>query len=202
MFTNHNDIPEYLKKISSVELAYLAGFLDGDGSLFIRIIKAQDVILKFKILIGLAFYQPKKNIFILEHIKSTFNNYGTLIIRKDGSNICNYVISDSKKIKDILTILYPYLKIKKPTAKLVLEIIKDLKELKEIMYTKESCDSQLPIIQATFIKVCEKIDKVAELNYSKNRKITSQTVKEYYKFYNIYKIQSPVETQNKNKNSG
>jgi len=191
MFTNHNDIPEYLKKISSVESAYLAGFLDGDGSLYVRIIKAQDVILKFKIIIGLAFYQSKKNIFILEHIKTTFNNYGTVIVKKDGSNVCNYVISDSKKIKDILTILYPYLKIKKPIAKLILEIIKDLKELKEIISTKESCDSQLPIIQAAFLKVCEKIDKVAELNYSKNRKITSQTVKEYYQ------IQSPVETQDK-----
>ena len=46
-----------LKRLSPVELSYIAGFLDGDGSIYAQIVKRSDYRLKFKIRVSITFYQ-------------------------------------------------------------------------------------------------------------------------------------------------
>lgn len=46
-----------LKRLSPVETSYIAGFLDGDGSIYAQIVKRPDTRLKFQIRVSIAFYQ-------------------------------------------------------------------------------------------------------------------------------------------------
>jgi hypothetical protein len=71
---------------------------------------------------------------------------GYIYHRKD--NISEWTIKSINEIKYLLDILMPYLIIKKPQAKLLLEII----EKKKLMKTTEE-----------FIEVCKLIDKFGEL---------------------------------------
>jgi len=70
-------------------------------------------------------------------------------------------IVDPIRVENLLTLLLPHLKLKRKTAQLLLEIIKDKKNI------TNKCD---------FLKVCKKVDKVAEFTDSKNRLITSAVV--------------------------
>jgi len=74
-------------------------------------------------------------------------------------------IVGNSPVKNILIQLLPYLIIKKPTANLVLQIIKALEKVKN---------------RSDFIEVCKLVDKVAEYTDSKKRIITSEYVIKYY----------------------
>ncbi|NCN51434.1 hypothetical protein GW931_00275 [archaeon] len=59
-----------MKSIEKIKLAYIAGFLDGDGSIFFQIIPRKDYKLKFQIRTSIAFYQDKDNLGILSWLKN------------------------------------------------------------------------------------------------------------------------------------
>jgi hypothetical protein len=82
-----------------------------------------------------------------------------------------FTIVSKPAVKKILLELYPYLRIKKPLCKLTIDIINDLELVKT---------------EADFLKVCQKVDKVAEHTYSKTRSVTTQTV--------VQTLKLPVET--------
>lgn len=86
-------------------------------------------------------------------------------------------IVGNTSVKKFLIALYPYLIIKKPIAKLVLEIIENLDNLdksNDVNYRRD------------FIKVCELVDKVAELTDSKKRIINTTYVKDVFnKLFNF-----------------
>ena len=139
-------------------LAYIAGFLDGDGSIFFQIVPRKDYKQKFQIRSSIAFYQKSENVEILEWLKSIFVA-GYIRHRKTG--ISDYTIVESTEVKKILTLLKPYVRLKKKQIELGLEILNQL-ELK-----KSDKD---------FLEICKLVDKFKELNYSKKRKITHEIV--------------------------
>jgi len=141
--------------MDSTDLAYIAGFLDGDGSIFFQIIPRKDYKKKFQIRSSIAFYQKTNNIEILEWIK---NNFGCGYIRHRKTGISDYTIVDSKEVKKILLLLRPYVKLKKKQVELSLEILEKIENNKD------------------FLETCKLVDKFKELNYSKKRKITYETV--------------------------
>ena len=82
--------------MDSTMLAYIAGFLDGDGSIFFQIIPRKDYKQKFQIRTSIAFYQKTEYIEILEWLKSIFKA-GYIRHRKTG--ISDYTIVESKEVK-------------------------------------------------------------------------------------------------------
>jgi hypothetical protein len=86
-------------------------------------------------------------------------------LRKRNDSMSELAIVGAKPVKYILQQLLPFLQIKKPTAKLVLEIIDKLDQV------KTRCD---------FIEVCKLVDKIAENTDTKKRTITSETVRKAY----------------------
>lgn len=181
MFTPKKSLPKYLLNLTSLELAYLAGFLDGDGSLHTKIIKRKDYKIGFQISIYLSFHQHKKYFWFLQKIHQQLGQKGSLRIRNNSMG--DLIITGDSIIKDILTILYPYLQIKQPVALLILKLIKVKQSSipKEFFLKYQNIKSENPsydlsVEHAYFIEVCKITDKIAELNYSKNRKWTSQEV--------------------------
>ena len=137
--------------MDSITLAYIAGFLDGDGSIFFQIVPRKDYKQKFQIRSSIAFYQKSENAEILNWLKEIFG-VGYIGHRKTG--ISDYTIVESKEVLRVLKLLQPYVKLKKKQVELGLDILDKLNSKQD------------------FAEICKLVDKFKELNYSKKRKIT------------------------------
>ena len=49
-----------LKRLTYIERSYIAGFLDGDGSIYAQIVRRSDYRLKFQIRVCIAFFKKTK----------------------------------------------------------------------------------------------------------------------------------------------
>lgn len=137
-------------------IAYIAGFLDGDGSIFFQLIPRKDYKQKFQIRTSIAFYQKTNNAKVLEWLKEQFGNIGYIRQRKTGMS--DYTIVDSKEVFKILKTLQPYVILKKEHVKLGLEILQRMQN------------------NSNFLETCRLVDKFKDINYSKKRTIMYETV--------------------------
>lgn len=144
--------------IDSTTLAYIAGFLDGDGSIFFQIVPRKDYKNRFEIRSSIAFYQKSNNVQILNWLKEIFG-VGYLRHRKTG--ISDYTIVEAKEVRKIFELLQPYVHLKKKHIELGLDIFKRIENKKS---------------DKDFLEICRLIDKFKELNYSKKRTNTSEVV--------------------------
>lgn len=178
-----------LELLSNEFLAWLAGFLDGDGSIYVRISKNNTFTLGYQILISVSFTQSIRQFHILDLIYVALEKQGSLRKREVVGDL---IISNTVFIKKLLIKLLPYLYIKRRQAILVIEIIEEYKALRQLKEEKK-IDNNYSNKQVAFLKVCEKIEQVATLNASgkknKRRKITIETVIESFNKKN--KIDSP-----------
>ena len=149
-----------MKKLTTEEKCYVAGFLDGNGSIFAEIIPDNNYEYNFRIRVFISFYQHKSKHWFILKLKKLLR-YGTLKIK--NNNVSELIIAGTGPVEIILLQLNEYLILKKSTASLILEIIKKKRNIN----SKEK-----------FIEVCKLVDKIALLNSSKNQLITSETVKE------------------------
>lgn len=141
-------------------LAYIAGFLDGDGSIFFQIVPRKDYKNRFEIRSSIAFYQKTENVKVLNWLKEIF---GAGYIRHRKTGISDYTIVESKEVEKIFKLLQPYVKLKKEHVNLGMEIFRKIKNKKS---------------NKDFLEICQLIDKFKELNYSKRRTNTSKVVSE------------------------
>ncbi len=148
-----------MAELTDLEWAYIAGFIDGDGSILVQIVKGDDYIYKHRIRVSVVFYQRKDKHWFMLWLKKKLK-HGSLRIRKDG--ISEYTITGSNAVEDLLLKLQPYIRVKQSQLKLVLKIIKSKKNIKSA---------------EDFIKVCELVDEIQNHTYSKRRSITTETVK-------------------------
>lgn len=158
-------IPKTQSRVFVIEpttLAYIAGFLDGDGSIFFQIVPRSDYKYRFEIRASVAFYQKKSNVEILNWLKKQI---GAGYIRHRKTGISDYTVVGSVEVKKILLLLQPYVRLKSQQVALGLEILKQIENLK----SKED-----------FLNICKLVDKFKELNYSKKRKHTYAVVKESF----------------------
>ncbi len=145
----------------ATEKAYIAGFLDGDGSIHIRLKPNKSYRFGFQIAPSIVFYQSVKEINALRCIRDLLK-CGYIRKRKDG--IVEYILGDSKSMLYLLDIIIPYLRFKKRQAMLFREVLNRKKSIKSA---------------SDFYHLCKKIDQFQDLNYSKKRKNNSQMVKRY-----------------------
>lgn len=148
-------------KLTKEETCYIAGFLDGDGCINAQIVRRNDYQLKFQIRVTVTFYQKTRRHWCLLWLKKKLGGYGSVRKRNDGV-MSDYTISGFRNVAEVLNVLKPYIRIKRPQRKLLEEIIKALPTAKD---------------PQTFIALCERVDLFERLNDSKKRAITSKTVR-------------------------
>lgn len=146
--------------MSNEEKAYIAGFLDGDGSIMAQLISRKDYKLGYQIRVSCVFYQKTTHQKHLLWLKEQLG-YGYLRIRNDGMS--EYTIVGLREVEHVLTLLYPFLRLKKALARDVLVIIKQH-------------PSQRKMTASKLISLSRLVDKTASFNYSKKRTITSAVV--------------------------
>lgn len=141
-----------MSKLSSVQKSYLAGFIDGDGSIYVRLKPNDSYRYGFQVAPYIVLFQASKDEEIFRRVCSLMD-FGYLRKRKDG--ILEYTIGRTEDIIELLIMIKPYLILKKRQANLMLEILKKKKSVKN---------------KADFQGLMDLIDKFRDLNYSKKRK--------------------------------
>lgn len=149
-----------IQKLTELDLAYMAGFIDGDGCINCQIIRRQDYKLKFQIRLSLTVYQKTTRHWVVIWFDKKIG-LGTVRKRPDGMS--EYSLVGTHSVKNVLIALLPFLKVKRRQALLVIEIINNL---------SKNQDPQ------SFVKLCEQVDRIAILNDSKKRTITASVVRE------------------------
>ena len=146
-----------MQKISSTTKAYLAGFLDGDGSVYVRAKPNPTYKYGFQIAPYIVFFQSLKGKNNFEKLCSLIG-FGYIRERKDG--IIEHIISKNEDIKKFLKVVKPYSIMKKEQVELMSKIL----DCKESVKNRKDFKSLMKLI-----------DRFRDLNYSKKRKMRTLT---------------------------
>ena len=143
--------------ISSTRSAYLAGFLDGDGSIYVQAKPNNSYKYGFQVAPYIVLFQSQKD---KENFEKVCSSIGLGYLRKRNDGILEYIIGRKESIQKFISIIEPYVLMKKKQINLLRKIIL----LKEKVKNKED-----------FKDLMKLIDSFRELNYSKKRKIRTLT---------------------------
>ena len=103
---------------SKIDLAYIAGFLDGDGSLMLQLKSRAKDNLPHRLMFTICFYQDSRHERPLFWIR---NRLGIGYVSKRNDGITELRINGYAQTRDILKSLLPYIKFKKVQAVAIYE---------------------------------------------------------------------------------
>lgn len=140
------------KKLSDkITLAYISGFLDGDGAICANIEKHPEKKYRFRVRVSLDFYQHKNNLKLLKFIR---NYFGEGYLGKSIRNTHKLSLRNQSSLKVILPLIHQYTYIKKKQVEIALRILNIKVEQKKDL-----------------IKMAKLADRLSKLNIrSKNRR--------------------------------
>ena len=136
------------------DIAYIAGFLDGDGSIMLQLKPRRDYVMGFQIKATIAFYQRTDNRSILDWLQARLK-VGRIRERNDG--ISQYDIEGLRPVQSVLELLIPYLVLKKQQAVIAAGLIREM----------------LPVDKPSpeqFLQWAKSVEEFQALNYSKKAK--------------------------------
>ena len=112
---------------SKKDLAYIAGFLDGDGSLMLQLKTRHDTTTKWRFVCTICFYQDSRHDQTLLWIQSVLR-IGYVSRRNDG--MTELRINGFKQVENILSDLEPFIRLKHSQTHVMLAAIKILSNTK------------------------------------------------------------------------
>ena len=140
------------KYLSQAQKAYIAGFIDCDGSIYVRLKPNDQYRYGFQVAPYIILFQSVKE-------EKNFRKICDMIklgyIRKRKDGILEYTINKKDSIIELIGLIEPYIILKK----------KQIALMKNILVAKENIKNK-----NDFIKLMKLIDEFRELNYSKKRK--------------------------------
>ncbi len=137
--------------LSSAQKSYLAGFLDGDGSIYVRLKPNPTYRYGFQVAAYIVLFQSAKSRTQFEKVCSLIS-LGSLRERKDG--ILEYTIGRQDDLKQFLAWVKPYVLLKRSQVELMEKILK----AKALVKNKYDFEALMKLINS-----------FEELNYSKKR---------------------------------
>ncbi|OGN28719.1 MAG: hypothetical protein A3I26_01920 [Candidatus Yanofskybacteria bacterium RIFCSPLOWO2_02_FULL_43_10] len=140
-----------MKTLTSQQQAYIAGFLDGDGSIYVQAKKNPTYRYGYQVAPYVVLFQSTKSESNFLQICNLIG-LGHLRRRKDG--ISEYIIGRIDQLKGFLKLVEPFVILKKKQVVLMLQIL----EQKDKIENKHDFEALLKLI-----------DTFREFNYSKKR---------------------------------
>jgi hypothetical protein len=169
--------------LTPLQIAYIAGFLDGDGSVLAQIVRRKSYTFHYQIRFTVSFVQKTCRKHFLMQLRRDLGK-GTLRDRNDG--ISELAIVGWQSVVPLLQQLTPVLRIKLKQANLVLKIIEQLP------LTKKSPQKLL--------ELCYIVDQISALNDTKKREVTADVVEKHFQDLGLIEGKKvPVETFSKAK---
>src|SRR5205085_11718014 len=126
--------------------AYIAGFLDGDGSIMLQIKPRADVRYGFRLQATICFYQDSTHENELRWMRDQLN-IGYVSRRRDG--ISELRINGYIAVKKVLSEIREYIRFKRQQAELMLDAI-------EVLQCKSTAEQ--------FIAACRLADEISQFN--------------------------------------
>ena len=136
------------------DASYLAGFLDGDGSIHFQLVKQEGYRFGYYIRASMSLSQSTSARTGLQYLQDLI---GGGYLRDRGTGMSDLVVTSRPLLTDILTRIEPYVIFKK------FHVRKDLWLLPQI---------RTGMTPEEFMKVAKDVDDFASLNYSKTKRIT------------------------------
>jgi hypothetical protein len=157
------------RNLNETELAYIAGFLDGDGTIQISTASTErqgGYVYPFKFQLNVAFIQLAKRQSFLIDLQQKFGNKGN--IRKKTDTVSELVIGDTTVIKELLELLLPYLRTKKRQAAIALLIIDHIQD-------PANCNN---LTCVEYLRRAKLVDELSFYNDGRKRTNTSYVIKQ------------------------
>ena len=151
------------KILNPLQLGYIAGFLDCDGSVLAQIIEREGYTLHYQLRFTVSFVQKTKRKHFLMRLQEDLGK-GTLRDRND--DMSELAVVGWQSVAPLLLQLRPVVRMKLKQLNLVLKMIE-----------------QLPLTKKNpqkFLELCYMSDQVSSLNNSKNRKVTAAEVEKRF----------------------
>ena len=161
--------------MKDIDKAYIAGFLDGDGSIMAQLVHRKDYKLGYQIRVSIVFYQKTVHQEFLFWLKEQLE-IGYIRQRPDGMS--EYCLVGLAEVEFVLKLLSPYLHLKQELALAVLRLIKNHPPQRKMTPKK-------------LVELAKLVDESARFNYSKKR---TRTSKDVIQFLQEKHLTSPVET--------
>jgi hypothetical protein len=145
----------------AVEASYLAGFLDGDGSIHFQLVRQTGYRFGYYIRASLSLSQSTRSRSGLERIRSIL---GDGYLRDRGTGMSDLVITSRPVLIAILTQVEPYVIYKRRHVRRALEILRRIRPRME---------------PGEFLEIAREVDRFATLNYSKSKRISAVDVEQH-----------------------
>jgi len=140
-------------KFSPTERAYIAGFLDGDGSIYVQAKKNDTYRYGYQVAPAIVFFQSAKSEKLFREFHE-FLSLGLMRKRKDG--VMEITVGRLAELLEMIKIVKPYTRLKR----------KQLALLEQILHTKAEVKDR-----ESFSNLLKLIDGYRNLNYSKKRNV-------------------------------
>jgi hypothetical protein len=142
--------------------SYIAGFLDGDGSIHFQLVRQKEYRFGFYIRASISFSQSTSARHGLERIQSMLGGGGYL--RNRGTGMSDLVITSRPIVVEILQDVEPYVIFKKRHVRRALELLPLLRGVKD---------------PEVLLHLAHQVDAFATLNYSKSKRISAVDVEQH-----------------------
>ena len=143
--------------------AYIAGFLDGDGSIMFQLIERKGYIYGYQIRASVCFYQDSNHKDGLIWVK---NQIGFGYIRDRNDGVSDYAIVGYDRVEQVLKLVEPYVVFKAAHVERALKLLSEIRE------------NQKPTPEK-FLSLAKMVDSYAFLNYSKKKTNNASKVEDF-----------------------
>ena len=154
-------IPREGQEMRASEASYLAGFLDGDGSIHFQLVRQKEYRFGFYIRASVSFTQSTSCRRGLEELQAIV---GGGYLRDRGTGMSDLVVTSRPLLRRLLSEVEPYVIFKRVHVR---EGLRLLPQIRPRMKAEE------------FLLVAQKVDAFASLNYSKTKRITAADVEQH-----------------------
>lgn len=152
------------QRIKIQDLAYIAGFLDGDGSIMVQVKNRSDTKFGWRLMFTICFYQDSRHRETLQWIRDTLG-IGYLSNRND--HITELRVNGYVETQRILKKLQPFVRFKSRQTEIVLHILSKLNGKKFVDLSRKDR-----------LEIADAIVLLREENYqSHNRRYTSASLR-------------------------
>ena len=143
------------------DASYLAGFLDGDGSIHFQLVRQREYRFGFYIRASLSLSQSTSARHGLEHLQQVI---GGGYLRDRGTGMSDLVVTSRPLLVATLRAVEPYVIFKREHVRRALWLLPQLGPRLEVQ---------------EFLRMAREVDAFAALNYSKTKRISAADVEQH-----------------------